>query len=330
MDHKEPAVIPDIYVDERVPWDAYRPTFVKSLAVVPIRTIAPIGAIGNYWARPYLPTDAEVQLLQSLADITSVTLENINVYAGLENRVRERTLELEAKNRDLEALSYSLSHDLKAPLRIIRIFTTELRDKYLSGGAAGGVELAEKVLKRAGSMNELIGELLQFFAVSEGQLNPGVVSMQTLVRDICNELKDDLKSPVAFTLHPLPDVEGDRGLLRQVWMNLISNGVKYSAKAAEPRVEIGCTEGDGGVVFFVRDNGVGFDAKDRERLFRVFERLHSRAEFEGTGLGLAIVERIVVKHGGRVWAEGERGKGAVFYFWLPGKGEHTISLFSGS
>jgi signal transduction histidine kinase len=317
MEHGRPAVISDIYADERVPFEAYRPTFVKSLAVVPIRTIAPIGAIGIYWAKLYSPSDAEVQLLQSLADITSVTLENVRVYEELENRVRDRTVELEAKNRNLEALSYSLSHDLKAPLRFINLYTAELKEKYLLRGSNEGTVLADKVLKRVGTMNDLIGALLLFFAVGEEKLTTVSVSMQSIVTDVCNDLKEDFKLPVEFILHRLPNVEGDKYLLKQVWINLISNAIKYSSKKGKPVIEIGCMDAEDGTVFYVKDNGVGFDKKDGEKLFKVFERLHSHHEFEGSGLGLAIVERVISKHGGRVWADGEPNEGATFYFHLP-------------
>jgi signal transduction histidine kinase len=326
MTNKIPAVIGDIYVDERVPWEAYRPTFVKSMAMVPIRAVAPIGAIGNYWAEPYSPTDAEVQLLQSLADITSVTIENVKMYEDLENRVRERTLELEVKNKDLEALSYSLSHDLRAPLRFISLYTGMLKEKYQSGLPVEGSALADKVLKKASTMSELINALLVFFMVDEEKLATSLVSMQSIVTEVWNELKEEVKQPVELVLHPLPNIEGDRSLLKQVWMNLLSNAIKYSSKADKPLVEIGCKEGDDGPVFFVRDNGAGFDEKYKDRLFKVFERLHSRNDFDGSGLGLVIVERIVTRHEGRVWAEGALGKGATFYFYLPLRQVGTVGF----
>jgi signal transduction histidine kinase len=326
MEQKQPAVIPDIYIDERVPHEAYRPTFVKSLAIVPIRTLAPIGAIGIYWGREYRPTEGEVQLLQSLADSTSVTLENVGVYAELERRVRERTAELEEKNKDLEALSYSLSHDLKAPLRFITLYTSQLKEKALPAAAAEGAGLADKVLKKARTMKELIDALLLFFAVTEEKLNPAPVSMQDVVTEVGKELQEDLKRPIEFIVGSLPTVEGNPSLLRQVWINLLSNAIKYSSKSRQPRIEIGCTDAENGSVFFVKDNGVGFDKKYGERLFKVFERLHNTGEFEGSGLGLAIVERIITKHGGRVWAEGEPDKGASFYFYLPHT--HSPSLLS--
>jgi len=317
MEHRTPAVIRDIYSDHRVPAEAYKPTFVKSLAVVPIRTMAPIGAIGNYWASPYTPTDAEVHLLQALADITSVTLENVKVYSELEERVRERTIALEAKNKDLETLSYSLSHDLKAPVRFIALYTTELREKYLSSRSPEAIALADKVLKRAVSMRDMIEALLLFFTVSEEKLNTGIVSMESLVNEVCTELREGLKRPIDFRIGRLPYVEGDRALLRQVWVNLIGNAVKYSSKSERPVVEIGCKEAEVGAIFFVKDNGVGFNHDFKDKLFKVFERLHSSSDFEGSGIGLAIVDRVIAKHGGRVWADGEPNSGATFYFFLP-------------
>lgn len=319
MEHGKPAVIPDIYVDERIPWEAYKPTFVKSLAVVPIRSIAPIGAIGNYWARQYQPTEAEVQLLQALADITSVTLENVRVYADLENMVLERTRQLEAKNKDLEALSWSLSHDLRAPLRSIKLLTESLKEKYLSHLSVESQVLADKILRKAGTIKDLIDSLLLFFTVNEEKLDATSVSMQILVSEVLSEQKEELAHPVEFLIHELPSVEGDRSLLKLVWSNLISNAIKYSSRAQMPRIEIGCLDSENGVVFFVKDNGVGFDERGREKLFKVFERLHAQSEFEGSGLGLAIAERILSKHEGRIWAEGARDQGATFYFHLPAR-----------
>ena len=317
MQHRRPVIIPDIYVSALVPIDAYRPTFVKSLAIVPIRTISPIGAIGNYWASHYTPTPGEVNLLQSLADITSVTLENLQVYEELEKRVRDRTRELEAKNKDLEVFSYSLSHDLKAPLRFIMMYAEDLKEKQLAKLSSEEAELTVKIQKRANTMSELISAMLQFFAAGDERLQKGVVSMQTIVSEVCHDITEYANKGISFTVHPLPVVEGDKYLLKQVWMNLISNAVKYSSKTDHPVIEIGCKEAEDGIVFYVKDNGIGFDKKEKERLFKVFTRLHSRSEFDGSGLGLAIVERVIEKHGGRVWADGEPNGGASFYFFLP-------------
>jgi len=163
MLNRKPAVVVDIYADNRIPADAYRPTFVKSLAMVPIRTIDPIGAIGNYWATQRQPTDEEVWLLQSLADITAVTIENVYVYAELEQRVKERTQQLEAINRDLEAFSYTVSHDLRAPLRTITNFSDMLLEKHANDLPDEGKRIAGKIIDGGKRMSKLIDHLLVFF-----------------------------------------------------------------------------------------------------------------------------------------------------------------------
>lgn len=217
----------DIYQDPRIPHDAYRPTFVKSLVMVPIRTASPIGSIGNYWARPHRATPQQLELLSALAGSTSVAMENVQVYAELEQRVRDRTTELQAANKELEAF-YSVSHDLRAPLNVISGYT------------------------------------------------------------------------------------------RAALENLLSNAWKYSGKSAHARIAFGPRpQPDGTVALCITDNGAGFDPAHAARLFAPFQRLHTAAEFPGTGVGLATVQRIIQKHGGRIWAEAAVGAGAAFYFTIP-------------
>ncbi len=228
---------------------------------------------------------------------------------SLEARVKERT-------EELEGFSYSVSHDLRAPLRAIDGFARLLEEEHAASLDEEGLRLLGVVRRNARQMGELIDDLLAFSRVGRAAMNPGRVEMEALARAAWAELGADA-SRAAFAAGPLPDVHGDAGLLRQVWVNLLSNAVKFSARAESPRVEVSASAADGRVTFSVRDNGVGFDPAYGEKLFHVFQRLHSPREFPGTGVGLALVERIVRRHGGSVSAEGNPGAGATFRFTLP-------------
>jgi len=318
MLNRQPAIIPDIYADPRVPIDAYRPTFVKSLVMVPIRTVSPIGAIGNYWAVQHKPADEEVQLLQALANTTAVAMENVRVYEELEERVRKRTSELEAANKELDSFSYAVAHDLGAPLRTMRAFS-----QILSHDDGPKLDSAAKVLldtiSGAGNqMAELIKDLLHLSKVSQAPIRKEKVRLDEMARQILAHLKtQDPKREVQVQVSDRLEAEGDAGLLRDVLENLLSNAWKYTSKTAGARIEFGATQGtDGKTVFQVKDNGAGFDMQHADRLFRPFNRLHSQGEFPGTGVGLATVQRIIQRHGGRIWAEAEEGRGATFFFTL--------------
>lgn len=316
MINKMPAVIEDIYQDDRIPHDAYRPTFVKSLAMVPIRTIDPIGAIGNYWATLHLPTQEEVDLLQSLADITAVTLENVSVYAELEKRVKERTAELEATNRELESFSYSVSHDLRAPLRAITGFSDILEEEDGLVLSDTGKKALNTIQQNAKRMGVLIDDLLKFSRLARQPLAKTTIDTRALVdRILASEEFKNRKATI--TVKELLPVEADHNLLQQVWINLISNALKYSSKKEQPVVEIGSYRKEDEITFFVKDNGAGFDMNYADKLFGTFQRLHKASEFEGTGVGLALSQRILTRHGGRIWAEAKVNEGATFYFALP-------------
>ena len=313
------AVVKDIYQDPRVPADAYRPTFVRSLAMVPIRPAEPVGAIGVYWAEPHCATPLQVRLLQALADSTSTTVENLRLYADLERRVRERTAQLEAANRELEAFSYSVSHDLRAPLRSIDGFSKVVLEKYEPLLDPQGKHYLERI--RAGSqhMAELIDRMLDLAKLTRADLKESPVDLGALARAAADDLRR--RSPerhVELHVGAPPPAVGDPHLLRSVLENLLGNAWKFTGRSPRPRVEFGWREVDGRPAYFVRDNGAGFDPRYADRLFAPFHRLHDASEFEGTGIGLATVSRIVRRHGGRVWAEGKPGEGATFWFTLEG------------
>lgn len=313
------VMIPDIYVDPRIPADAYRPTFVKSLAMVPIRIESPIGAIGVYWARSRQTTAEEIAVLQALANTTSVAMENVRVYTELEQRVAARTEQLHSINRELEAFSASVSHDLRAPLRAVRGFA-DLLAKELGDGAS---EKARRYLKTINDSGErmagLIDDLLKLARVAQTQLRRVDMDMAEISRRIVQRLRDDEPARVVeVKIEPRIALRCDMGLMTVAIENLLGNAWKYTSKKAEAAIEVGARQqADGSICYFVADNGAGFSASLSDRLFAPFQRLHDPAEFPGTGVGLATVQRIVHRHGGRIWAEGEVGKGATFFFTCP-------------
>ena len=234
----------------------------------------------------------------------------------LEQRVAERTAQLQAANKELQAFSYSVSHDLRAPLRHVLGFV-ELLQKD------AGPSLSEKNLRHlttisqsAKRMGNLIDDLLVFSRIGQSEMQKKEVNLDQLVRETLGDFQAETKERnIVWKIHPLPPVQADRALLRMVLVNLISNAVKFTGARAEARIEIGCApSGDGETVIFIRDNGAGFDPRYAGKLFGVFQRLHSHDEFEGTGIGLANVQRIIHRHGGRAWAEGAVDGGATFYF----------------
>jgi PAS domain S-box-containing protein len=235
---------------------------------------------------------------------------------ALEQKVSGRTAELEKANSELEAFSYSVSHDLRAPLRGIAGFSAMLENKYGSQLDGEGKRITAVIRKNTIRMGELIDDLLAFSRLGRQPISKSTIASQAMVQEIVNELDTNGK-PVQWQIGHLPECWGDLKTIRQVWVNLISNAVKYSRETPEPIIEIGTYMENKEQIFFVRDNGVGFDDKYKHKLFKVFQRLHSVAEFEGTGVGLAIVEKIISRHGGRVWATAEKGKGASFCFTLP-------------
>jgi len=239
--------------------------------------------------------------------------------AELEQRVVERTAELEAANKELEAFSYSVSHDLRAPLRHIMGFVVLLQKDAgpsLSGKSLRHLTTISEAAKR---MGELIDDLLAFSRVGRAALQKSDVNLDELVREALGDFQAETKGRnIAWKIHPLPPVWADRALLRMVLVNLISNAVKFTGARAEAKIEIGCApNGNSETVIFLRDNGAGFDPQYANKLFGVFQRLHSQTEFEGTGIGLANVQRVIHRHGGRAWAEGVVDGGATFYFSIP-------------
>lgn len=235
----------------------------------------------------------------------------------LEHRVRVRTAQLEAANRELEAFSYSVSHDLRAPLRAITGFARILSEEHSNTLDAEALRLLAIVAENATSMDKLITDLLAFSRVGKGDMNKTTVDMHTLAAKVFEEVAGEARLQIKFILKDLPPAMADPDLMLQLWRNLISNAVKYSAKEINPVIEVGVASTPGEHMYFVKDNGVGFDPKYQEKIFQIFQRLHRQDEFEGTGVGLAIAQRIILKHDGRIWVETQPGRGACFWFAIP-------------
>lgn len=237
--------------------------------------------------------------------------------ADLERRVGERTSDLEAANRELESFSYSVSHDLRAPLRAIAGFSVILEEDHAGQLGEEGVRLLGIIRGNTAKMGALIDDLLAFSRLGRAEVRKGEVSMNALVESVVRDLCPEGTGRVRLAVEELPRAYGDRALLQQLWSNLLGNAFKFSSKVPEPAVTVGGYARGPERVYYVRDNGVGFDMRFAAKLFKVFQRLHAESEFPGTGVGLAIVDRIVKRHGGQAWAEGKPGQGATFYFSLP-------------
>jgi PAS domain S-box-containing protein len=257
--------------------------------------------------------------------------------AKLEQRVVERTAQLQAANRELETFSYSVSHDLRGPLNHVMSCVELVQNDGRSSLSEKNLGRLAMISQSAKQMGDLINDLLAFSRIGQSELKKTEVDLDELVREALGDFQAETKGRnIVWNIHPLPTVQADRALLRMVLVNLISNAVKFTGTRAEARIEIGVMEkwSNGAVastqnsnapisqhseapVFFIRDNGAGFDPRYAGKLFGVFQRLHSRDEFEGTGIGLANVQRIIQRHGGRAWAEGVLDGGATFYFSIP-------------
>ncbi len=243
--------------------------------------------------------------------------------AELEHRVEARTEQLAAVNKDLEGFSYSVSHDLRAPIRAIGGFAALLVEDHASELSSEAGRKVGIIRSEAARMGRLIDDLLAFSRLGRKALEPAELDMVEMARNIYERLnRAESAETVDFRLGSMPRAYGDRGLFEQVWMNLLSNAVKFSAKMDKPVIEVGGITSESENVYFVRDNGAGFDPRYQGKLFGVFQRLHREDDFPGTGVGLALVHRIVTRHGGRVWADGKPGHGATFHFSLPKEGAH--------
>jgi light-regulated signal transduction histidine kinase (bacteriophytochrome) len=243
--------------------------------------------------------------------------EIMKLTSSLERRVVERTAELAQANAELESFVYSISHDLRTPLRAINGYATILAEEQKERLDPNSIEMLKRIARGAVLMGGSIDDLLTLSRVGRGGMNLMQVDMAAMARTIVEELHQE--NPTAqVTIHAMPAAMADPILLRQAMLNLIGNALKFTSRRTDARIEIGVTQEQGGpTVYFIRDNGAGFDPTHAAKLFGVFQRLHQESEFPGAGVGLAIVKRIIERHGGSVWAEAAPGKGATFYFTLP-------------
>ncbi|SJZ32925.1 sensor histidine kinase [Sediminibacterium ginsengisoli] len=320
--------------DHRIVNSQYHPPeFIKNLWVTIANGKTWSGEIRNkakdgtyYWVAttiiPFLDERGKpYQYMAIREDITDrkKAEEQIRQMTGeLEERVKMRTQQLQEANQELESFTYSVSHDLRAPLRSIDGFTRILSEDYTDKLDDEAKRLMDIVLKNAKKMANLIDDLLAFSRLGKKEISRRNFSMNEMVQQVYEDILPSTEGrDIKWTIADLPDVPADTAALRQVWVNIISNAVKYTRHTEKTEITIGADEEADKVVYYVKDNGTGFDMQYIEKLFGVFQRLHSEQEFEGTGVGLAMVRRIINKHGGEVWAKGELNKGATLYFSLP-------------
>lgn len=268
----------------------------------------------EYLCKPFHPEELIVRV-KSLLAIAEDRKKNLE-------ELEKKNFELEFANAELEAFSYSVSHDLRAPLRAIQGYTQMIIEDHSSVLNEEGVRFLNVLIESTKRMENLIDNLLEFSKVGKKELKDSTFDLTEVAQTVASQIKDQTDHNAEVIVHPLARVTSDRDMMSYVFQNLISNAVKYSAKKEKPKVEIGVTNTEKGKTFFVKDNGAGFDMKYYNRLFGVFQRLHRQDEFEGTGVGLAIVQRIVTRYKGSVWAEGKPGEGASFFFTL---GEKAVT-----
>ncbi len=266
---------------------------------------------GNLHYRIALPGQDEIGHLATEFNHMAGSIENMQAQLG------QHAIQLESANQELEAFSYSISHDLRAPLRAMDGFSRIMLEEYAPQLPSEAQRYLGLVRSNAQQMGHLIEDLLAFSRLSRLPLNKVSVAPLEVVNQVLADLLEDPESRnVKVTVGELPTCEADPALLKQVWINLLANAFKFTRKREDAQIEIGSNQSGSGCVYFVKDNGVGFDMQYANKLFGVFQRLHRVEEYEGTGVGLAIVQRIVHRHGGRAWAEAEIDKGATFYFTI--------------
>lgn len=283
------------------------------------------GAI-DYLFKPLDPeiTEAKVsallkmQLQKKELSEKNQALEQADKQIRQLNSVLRKTItSLESANKELEAFSYSVSHDLRTPLRALDSFSKILKEEYANKLDEEGNRILNIIISNAGKMSEMMDKLLEFSRLDKKSIHKEEIDMEKLVKTCIPELTKLSEHSPAIHVTALSHAKGDPALISHVWTNLIANAIKYSSRKPEPRIEIGSCDKQGETVYYVKDNGAGFDMAYAGKLFVVFQRLHGPEDFPGTGVGLAIAQRIISKHGGQIWAEGEENKGATFYFTLP-------------
>ena len=261
--------------------------------------------------------DAIIVVVRDISERKKAENEIKELNATLEKKVEERTQQLKEANKELESFAYTVSHDLRAPLRAIDGFTKILIEDHSKDLSEDGIKVSNTIIRNTKKMGQLIDDLLAFSRVSRNEVVKMPVDMNFIIDTVCKELiNDENKNKITIETSDLPKCTGDRALIKQVWTNLISNAIKFSSKKEKSIIKISFQETDTEVIYSISDNGCGFDNKYADKLFGVFQRLHSNQDYEGTGVGLAIVQRIIAKHGGKIWAKANINEGAEFYFNL--------------
>jgi signal transduction histidine kinase len=280
-------------------------------------------AYGDYSTE--VPIDRNDELGKLARAFNAMRVKVQDAHSSLEKKVKERTTQLQASNKELEAFSYSVSHDLRAPLRAIGGYSMILKEEYGSKLDDEANRLTDKIISNAQMMGQLIDSLIAFSQMGATEITHNSVDMEQLAKICISELlQNEPTDKYAFEVKAIPPCYGDPNLIKQVWMNLVSNAIKYSSKIDSPAIEIGCTEESNMNIYYVKDNGVGFAMNHAQKLFGVFQRLHHKRDYEGTGIGLAFTKRIINRHGGDIWAESTPGNGATFYFSLPVSKKNNI------
>lgn len=261
----------------------------------------------------------EIERFSTISRDISVAKQREQQVTNLNKELERKSNFLEASNKEISSFSYIVSHDLRAPIRAIHGFTKLFESHFSKDIDNLGIEWLHKVSEAATRMGHLIDDLLDFSKIGRKDVQKSTVSMNAMAQEIANDMLETFSGPhkPKITIHNLPDALCDKDLIHQVWTSLIQNAIKFSAGKADPTIEIGATTDNGINVYYVKDNGAGFDMKYYNKLFNVFQRLHHVNEFPGTGMGLAIAQRIVVRHDGKMWATGKVNEGATFYFSLP-------------
>jgi signal transduction histidine kinase len=318
MEHDQAVVVPDVYADDRVPHEAYRPTFVHSLTMTPIRAGSPIGAIGTYWATEHVSSPEEVDLLQALADSTAVALESARLVSELEERVARRTAELEASTRDLAAFAHVAAHDLKAPVATIASYTRLAQEVEGANLSAEGAAALDVVERRAARMAELVDGVLAYSAAETTPIARERIDFNALVADVLSDLGATVtEANATVDVADLPVGRGAPVLLERVLQNLIANAVAYGAPGA-PHVTVTGSRGPDHVSLTVTDDGAGVAEHERESIFDMFARGAAGAGTGGSGIGLAFARRVIARHGGTLVLEPSgSGRGAAFTLTLP-------------